>query len=156
SSLAEHALPHVRGLARMLDARVCLLQAFADVDYDILLSESLLSTYGVSDSARALQDRRELDWDRRRRHAEGYLVAQAQRLQEVGVAVETEVQVGSPAEIIVEIARRHQATFIAMATHGYGGFKRWTLGSVTDKVVHTATRPVFVVHGCEVPPIAPA
>jgi len=32
-----------------------------------------------------------------------------------------------------------------MATHGYGGLRRWALGSVTDRVVHTATVPVCVV-----------
>src|SRR5262245_4621097 len=156
SALAERVLPHVRGLARMLGARVCLLQAIWDVDYDDMMAESLLSAYAVGDSARALQERRGRDWNRRRGHAEGYLAAQALHLQEADLTVETEVHVGSPEEIIVEVARQHQATLIAMATHGYGGLKRWTLGSVTDKVVHTATRPVFVVRGGEVaPPVAP-
>ena len=27
---------------------------------------------------------------------------------------------------------------IAMATHGYGGVRRWALGSVTDKVIQAA------------------
>jgi nucleotide-binding universal stress UspA family protein len=33
---------------------------------------------------------------------------------------------------------------IALATHGYSGFRRWALGSVTERVISTASVPVFV------------
>ena len=37
------------------------------------------------------------------------------------------------------------ADFIAMATHGRGGLRRWVMGSVTDRVLHATTRPLLVV-----------
>lgn len=34
---------------------------------------------------------------------------------------------------------------IAMATHGYSGFQRWTLGSVTERVLHATRLPLLIV-----------
>jgi nucleotide-binding universal stress UspA family protein len=149
SALAERVLPHVRALASMLGARVCLLKVVAFGDYDNILTETLMGAYGFVESPEALHKRNRNAWEVIRQHAEGYLATQAVYLREAGLVVETEVNAGSPARIIVEVAREQHATLIAMATHGYGGIKRWTLGSVTDQVVHTATTPVFVVQGAE-------
>jgi nucleotide-binding universal stress UspA family protein len=82
-----------------------------------------------------------------RERAAGYLATVAMQLEQAGLDVETMVRIGPPDENIVEAARSQRATLIAMATHGYGGLRRWTLGSVTDKVVHSATTPVFIVRG---------
>jgi nucleotide-binding universal stress UspA family protein len=35
---------------------------------------------------------------------------------------------------------------IAMCTHGRSGVSRWTLGSVTEKVVRHSDEPVLVLH----------
>jgi len=34
---------------------------------------------------------------------------------------------------------------IAMATHGYGGLRRWIMGSVADRVLHATSLPMLVV-----------
>jgi nucleotide-binding universal stress UspA family protein len=34
---------------------------------------------------------------------------------------------------------------IAMATHGCSGLQRWTLGSVTERVLHTGRIPLLIV-----------
>jgi nucleotide-binding universal stress UspA family protein len=49
------------------------------------------------------------------------------------------------AEAIVQMAEQWKVDFIAMATHGRGGLQRWTLGSVTDRVLHTSRVPLFIV-----------
>jgi nucleotide-binding universal stress UspA family protein len=36
-----------------------------------------------------------------------------------------------------------------MATHGYSGLRRWALGSVADKVLHTSTTPLLLVRAKE-------
>ena len=154
SALAERVLPYVRGLAPLLGAKVCLLQSLSDSDHDTMLAEGLLGAYGFVEAPEALRARRQRAWDTLREHAQGYLETKALELREAGVDVETEVNAGSPATIIVQVARERQATLIAMATHGYGGVKRWTLGSVTDQVVHTATTPILVVHGAAPAPQA--
>ena len=54
-----------------------------------------------------------------------------------------EVVTGDPAGEIVECARRREAGLIVLATHGYGPFRRFLLGSVTAKVLHDAACPVW-------------
>ena len=49
------------------------------------------------------------------------------------------------AEAIVQTAEQLKVDFIAMATHGRGGLQRWTLGSVTDRVLHITQSPLFIV-----------
>jgi nucleotide-binding universal stress UspA family protein len=34
---------------------------------------------------------------------------------------------------------------IAMATHGRSGIQRWTMGSITERVLHTTTFPILIV-----------
>lgn len=50
---------------------------------------------------------------------------------------------GDPARRLVEYATNHEMDMIVMPTHGYGGFRRFMLGSVTAKVLHDADIPVF-------------
>jgi nucleotide-binding universal stress UspA family protein len=50
---------------------------------------------------------------------------------------------GDPAAAIVEKAQSGGADLVVMATHGYGRFRRFILGSVTAKVLHDADCPVW-------------
>jgi nucleotide-binding universal stress UspA family protein len=50
---------------------------------------------------------------------------------------------GYPALKIIEIAQSQQANLILMPTHGYGPVRQLLLGSVTAKVLHDATCPVW-------------
>jgi nucleotide-binding universal stress UspA family protein len=54
-----------------------------------------------------------------------------------------EVVDGDPARQIVRYARDHDVDMIVMATHGYGPFRRFLLGSVTAKALHDAACPVW-------------
>jgi nucleotide-binding universal stress UspA family protein len=55
------------------------------------------------------------------------------------------VCIGLAAEWILHVAERENAMLIALATHGYSGLKRWALGSVADKVMHSAHTPILIV-----------
>ncbi len=56
---------------------------------------------------------------------------------------------------IIRVAEQGQEThnvdvadssdLIAMATHGYSGVQRWTLGSVTERVLHATRLPLLIV-----------
>jgi nucleotide-binding universal stress UspA family protein len=59
------------------------------------------------------------------------------------VNVRCVVELGDPAVIITEYAEENNISLIAMPTHGYGGFRRALLGSVTAKVLHDAKIPVW-------------
>jgi nucleotide-binding universal stress UspA family protein len=80
-----------------------------------------------------------------RQHAERYLASHAELMQADGLDVAVDVRFGPAADVIVEAALGQPVTMIVMATHGYSGFKRWALGSVTDKVIHATATPVFIV-----------
>jgi nucleotide-binding universal stress UspA family protein len=60
-----------------------------------------------------------------------------------GVDVSSIVDVGEPASLIVEYAQGNGVGLIAMPTHGYGAFRRTLLGSVTAKVLHDTSIPVW-------------
>ena len=52
---------------------------------------------------------------------------------------------GEPAHTIVEAAERGDYDLIALGTHGRTGLSHLLLGSVAEKVVRRATRPVMTV-----------
>jgi nucleotide-binding universal stress UspA family protein len=59
------------------------------------------------------------------------------------VEVECAVDFGDPASTISQYACANGIHLIAMPTHGYGTFRRALLGSVTAKVLHDSSVPVW-------------
>ncbi len=55
------------------------------------------------------------------------------------------VREGDPADEILAQAAGDDADLIVLGTHGRRGFERWSLGSVTDRVVRKADHPVLAV-----------
>jgi nucleotide-binding universal stress UspA family protein len=61
-------------------------------------------------------------------------------------------ETGDPARTIVKVAHSEKVDLVMMPTHGYGGFRRFVLGSVTAKVLHDVECPVWTgVHMDEAP-----
>ena len=52
--------------------------------------------------------------------------------RETPLTLTSEVIVGRPAETIIETAKRRRAELVVLGSHGYSGFTRFLLGSVTD------------------------
>jgi nucleotide-binding universal stress UspA family protein len=63
----------------------------------------------------------------------------------LGIPVRIEVHEGRVVAEILERARTWPADVVVMGTHGRGGFERWVLGSVTEKVLRKAPCPVLTV-----------
>ncbi|MEX0799977.1 MAG: universal stress protein [Dehalococcoidia bacterium] len=136
SRLAEQTLPYVRLLAGKLSLPVELLRVIdhvpptlADPEHKRYLDQVALS----------LQN-----------EAADYLGGVAASLEEAGLKVSTSVHEGGHASdvasYIVSEAESQPETLIAMSTHGRSGPSRWMLGSISDKVLHAATVPLFLVH----------
>lgn len=146
SPLAESVLPYVRQTARWLDATIHLIQVISDDHVQHALAEE---TPAWSEYAPfvpvSLADSGTLQ--HLRLQSDNYLANVAAHLEADGFTVTTDVHFGNPVTRIVETAANHNATLIAMATHGYGGFKRFALGSITDKVVRHTNVPVLVIRG---------
>lgn len=145
SPLSEQVLPYVRLLAPILAANVRLLHVITEVDREGIITSGTLRPYGPAGALVTYGELAPRAWDFLRANAEAYLAALAAPLSEAGLVVEVDVQAGAPADRIVEGAEQRDVALIAMATHGYGGLRRWALGSVTDRVIHATTTPLFIV-----------
>jgi nucleotide-binding universal stress UspA family protein len=55
-----------------------------------------------------------------------------------------EVLFGEPSKKIVDYAKEKDIELIVIPAHGHGGFNRFFLGSVTERVVRFAHCPVYV------------
>ena len=61
------------------------------------------------------------------------------------VSVNVEVQVGEPAEEIVDLARLEGYDLVVVGSRGLSPVKEILLGSVSNRILHTAPCPVLVV-----------
>ena len=83
-----------------------------------------------------------------RDQAREYLEGAANRLRQVGLRVDT-VVVTHPdtARGIIQESMACEADLIAMTTHGRSGWQRLLMGSVAQRVLHTARLPLLVLKG---------
>lgn len=77
--------------------------------------------------------------------ASRYLEEVAAKLRHGDRHVETRVAVGDTTIMLLETADLLDINLIAMTTHGYTGFSRLFLGSVADRVLHSAKVPLLLV-----------
>ena len=59
------------------------------------------------------------------------------------------LRVGETGEATEPVGLSARGDIIAMATHGYSGIRRWTLGSITERVLHACKLPLLVVRPAE-------
>ncbi len=135
SALSESVLPRVLEWLGRDEAEIALVEI-------VLPLEAVVPAY-VPDSA---QFGRELG-EARQSEAEAYLHTVARGLVAQGWSARTEVRSArQPAMGILAFAHAWGADVLALATHGRSGIARAVLGSVADKVLRSADRPVFLLH----------
>lgn len=133
SPLAEQVLARALALAAGDDAEYTLLQV---VDALALASTSFTPDL-LQHQARLLAGLQE--------EARQYLEALAAPLRAEGNHITTRVIVDpQPALAILRAAREDHSDVIVLATHGRSGVQRLLLGSVADKVLRGADRPVLI------------
>ena len=79
--------------------------------------------------------------DNTRRGIERYLRKDEGR----AVKLDTIILDGHPAEQIIDYTDSQGIDLIIMATHGRSGIRRWTVGSVADKVIRVTKQPVLLI-----------
>jgi nucleotide-binding universal stress UspA family protein len=84
-----------------------------------------------------------------REQARQYLTGVADRLGTAGQPAEWSIRNGLPAHEIAAAANEMDAGLIVMATHGRSGLRRVILGSVAERVLNTAMRPLLLVRPTE-------
>ncbi len=61
------------------------------------------------------------------------------------LAVTTRVELGSPADVLVDLASKLGVDLLVVGARGHNAAQRFLLGSVSDRVMHHAACPVLVV-----------
>lgn len=141
SQLAEKALPVAKNLANSSGGTIHLIQAV-----------SRQPEFEAAHGGEASPQLAELSQDLARRLIETrltggqeYLDRIASELASAGLKVETAILEGVADEQIISYSGMHGVDLIVISTHGYGGIKRFLLGSVTDRVLRSCEVPVLVV-----------
>ena len=61
------------------------------------------------------------------------------------ISVEARLEKGRPPDVIMEIARTENVDLIVMGSRGLGGIMGSVLGSTSQAVVHSCTKPILIV-----------
>jgi nucleotide-binding universal stress UspA family protein len=79
-----------------------------------------------------------------REYGASVLREMAARCRQAGVAVETRMEAGPPAETIAKLAAEVDADLVAVGHRGRGAVTRLLLGSVADRLAQISPRPVLI------------
>src|SRR5438552_3411339 len=132
STRAEQALPVAARIARTLGGSIVLLR--------VVTSPIDFAWYSMELPA-VMQEAIDEDITK----AKEYLTTITTLAILDGIAVKTEVLPGDPALTIFPVARSSHADLIVMCSHGETGFKRWMIGSVSQKVARHSPIPVLIL-----------
>lgn len=129
SELSEGVLPFAVAVAKAKGASLLLVTAWEGAQQELL---TMLPS--VAEDLRKQGDQFFRD----------YLTGVARRVETEGVAVETEVLIGRPADAIQAAMDAHGAGMLALASHGRSGPSRWLYGSVAGELVHEAATDTLI------------
>jgi nucleotide-binding universal stress UspA family protein len=128
SPISARALAYATALARAHGARVHVLEV---IEHTLPPTPMGLGDFEIPDVLRE--------------GTMGELQQFAAPATDAGVVADIRLREGHVAREILRDAAASGADLIVVGTHGRSGFERLALGSVTEKVLHTATCPVLAV-----------
>jgi nucleotide-binding universal stress UspA family protein len=137
---AEQALPAAERLARTLEAPVLLARAVGLEEI-----QRTLRTEQEADEPPFVQspDRYERARAATTAAATHYLEERVAALQADGITASSQVVEGSPAFSLMWAMTEDDIA--VLTTHGTSGYKRWSIGSVAEKLVRQAPCPVLLM-----------
>lgn len=128
SDFSRHALDLSLALAKWYEAEVTVVHVLPRIAADYTyLPEPVIITPVARE--RALEEL-------------GRFVHESRRS---GVTAQVALEEGDAVRTILDLAKRLPADLLVLGTHGRGGFERWVLGSVTEKVLRKAPCPVLTL-----------
>jgi nucleotide-binding universal stress UspA family protein len=141
SQLAECTLAHIKAVATACQVpEVVLLQIIEPITRrGYMPAELAEDTYRDTKEAAEVQ-------------AKDYLSEVADSLKKDGIAVETDIGYGLPADEILNYITDNGVDLTILSTHGRSGITRWVFGSVAERIVRHSVMPVLIVtpRGCRV------
>lgn len=136
SDMAREALPVVKELAKPLGAAVTLARIvpiptaiYVDSPYAPMMAQPYLNEALTAEQKAAATD----------------LARSAGELREAGVTTTSVVQIGNPANQLLDLLTGGQYDLVVLSSHGRTGIKRWVFGSVAERLVEASRTPVFIV-----------
>jgi nucleotide-binding universal stress UspA family protein len=133
SEASRHALEHAVVLAKWYESRITALHV---IHAPLFPPPPILVAGFAEATAPAVPDHKACEEE---------LEAWLEPAHRVGIKTDAIVDDGNAPARILEHASSSQADLIVMGTHGLGGFERFMLGSVAEKVLRKATCPVMTV-----------
>lgn len=146
SALAERAIPHAELFARIFHSDIILLQvldpanshtdpnACDPLKWQIIKTEAEIYLQGKTDQIhKNLGEKSLISGDKEKNRVE-YCIRE-----------------GRIAENIVDFAHSEHIDLIVISTHGAGGFSRWNINSITQKVISMIYLPVLIVRSFDPP-----
>jgi len=131
SENAQKALDLAKEIARGTNATLHLIHVVEPVVYP---ADWSYAQVGFADLERELEANTQKE-----------LHGMADLLQKEGYKVETAVLRGRASEEICAYAKDHNASIVAIGTHGRGGLEHFLFGSTTERVLRKAPCPVLSV-----------
>ena len=139
SEVGETALQTVKTVISKfkpdLDVEVTLLQVMTSLSHYIVAGDSSVQVLYTPEELNQIKE-----------SVADYLKkAGAQLVIRPGITVIPRIASGNAADEILKVAEEINVDMVAMSTHGRSGISRWALGSVTDRIMRSSTRPVLIV-----------
>lgn len=131
SLLAEEALAYAEGIASQMSLRLSLIR---------VVTTPAIAYPGTETYAYDPRLFTDLEND-----AAAYLREKQAQLESRGLEVASTVRGGYPAAHIIDFSEDSEGSLIVMSTHGRGGLGRWIMGSVADRVLRAAYRPILLI-----------
>lgn len=132
SARAERALPVAAHIAKSRGSTVVLLRVVSELaDVGGYMIPSVATDQSVI-------EREEFE-------ARDYLSAMSKNSALQGVKVETMVEFGLPAQVILDTIKTDAIDGIIIGSHGRTGLSRWVLGSVAQPIVRHSSVPVLLL-----------
>jgi nucleotide-binding universal stress UspA family protein len=78
--------------------------------------------------------------------ASGKLNEAAEAIRAKGVAVDSDLRLGVPSQVLIQAAEEKGVDLVVIGTRGLTGIRHLLLGSTAERVVQHATCPVLTVH----------
>lgn len=127
SADAQEAVAKTADLAARLSAEVVLVHAFEPLDH----LDDLDGGHDLSEVEEATTRQLQEEW--------------TAPLAAMGVATQTRVAHGHPADVLCDLADEIDADLIVVGARGLGRLESLLLGSTSSRVVNSSTRPVLVI-----------
>lgn len=137
SDFSRHALDHAVAVSKWYSSRLTLLHVIDPIIFPH--PGPLMAEFGAAVVS-----------DADRNAARGRLETWIKIAADCGVPADLVLRDGNPARQILNCAESLAADLVVLGTHGRGGFERFVVGSVAEKVLRKSPRPVLTI-----PPAVP-